>query len=149
MTPEDIDDICRIERETFLDDAWPRSMFEDDIGDNSSYWPVVRNSSGRVLAYANMRIFFSDRAYMTNLAVEKNMRRMGIGSLLMQHMIERAENENCVAIALDVRVSNDVAQNLYKKFGFREFQRTKNYYQNPLEDSVVMICDLGERNSSG
>jgi ribosomal-protein-alanine N-acetyltransferase len=148
MKPEDLDDVCRIEKETFLADAWPRSTFEADMEDDSAYCPVIRDALGKVVAYANLRIF-TDEAYITNLAVERRMRRMGIGGLLTRHLIEKAESEECCAISLDVRVSNAEAQSLYRKFGFRELNRTKNYYQNPLEDSVVMVRDLGERNNRG
>ena len=43
-------------------------------------------------------------------------------------------------VFLEVRVSNDVARELYKKFGFREAFIRKNYYGD--EDAIVMILDL-------
>jgi ribosomal-protein-alanine N-acetyltransferase len=41
-------------------------------------------------------------------------------------------------VTLDVRVSNSVALMLYRKFGFEQIGRRKNYYRFPVEDAIIM-----------
>ncbi|HEX9912077.1 MAG TPA: GNAT family N-acetyltransferase, partial [candidate division Zixibacteria bacterium] len=53
-------------------------------------------------------------------------------------VIGYALNKNCRTITLDVRVSNLVASELYRKFGFEEVGRRKNYYRYPVEDAIIM-----------
>jgi ribosomal-protein-alanine N-acetyltransferase len=147
MTPKDLDDVCRLEEETFAD-AWPRSAFEKDMENESTYCPVIRDGSGRLVAYAILMIF-AEEAHLTNIAVRKSLRRLGIGSRLMAHLIERAESNGCCAMFLDVRASNVDAVGLYERMNFKELYRRKRYYRNPIEDAVVMVCPLGEGSRRG
>ena len=48
---------------------------------------------------------------------------------------------NCVDITLEVRASNIPAQNLYKKFDFKEEGLRKGYYSDNGEDAIIMWCD--------
>jgi len=43
-----------------------------------------------------------------------------------------------VAITLEVRMSNDAAQDMYRRFGFKPEGVRKNYYQEVNEDAMVM-----------
>ena len=61
---------------------------------------------------------------------------MGIGTKLMAYLINEAINLHVVNITLEVRVSNEIARNLYKKFGFHEVALRKFYYGD--EDGILM-----------
>ncbi len=43
---------------------------------------------------------------------------------------------------LEVRASNRAAIGLYNSFGFNESGRRQRYYSDPIEDAVLMTCDL-------
>ena len=70
---------------------------------------------------------------VTNIAVLKACQGRGYASQLMKHLEERSE-----PIFLEVRASNQVAQALYRKFGFESLGIRKNYYHEPQEDAVIM-----------
>lgn len=70
---------------------------------------------------------------VTNLAVKKAYQGQGLANQLMQGLVGRSED-----IFLEVRVSNLPAQRLYKKFGFINVARRKDYYRAPIEDAIVM-----------
>ena len=70
---------------------------------------------------------------VTNIAVLKAYQGRGYASQLMNHLEERSE-----PIFLEVRSSNQVAQALYRKFGFESLGIRKNYYHEPQEDAVIM-----------
>ena len=77
-----------------------------------------------------------DRMEIDNLEVNENMRRQGIATKLMAHIVSIAIEYKVVNITLEVRVSNEIARNLYKKFGFREVALRKYYYGD--EDGILM-----------
>lgn len=148
MTTEDIDEVYRIETESFSN-PWPRGAFETDVRNRQVYSPVVRNGQGRVVAYALLMIF-AQEAHLANIAVDLKYRRSGIGTFLMDHLIEKAESENCRAMFLDVRPSNREAVSMYEnKYGFKVLYQRKGYYSSPPEDALVMVRPLGERENYG
>jgi len=77
-----------------------------------------------------------DRIEIDNIEVEKSYRSKGIGNKLMSYLVAIAIENRVVNITLEVRVSNTVARNLYKKFGFREVALRKYYYGD--EDGILM-----------
>ena len=54
----------------------------------------------------------------------------------MSFLISIAIDRHVINITLEVRKSNEIARNLYKKFGFREVAIRKFYYGD--EDGILM-----------
>lgn len=70
---------------------------------------------------------------ITQLAVKKAYQGQGLANQLMGFLADRPER-----LFLEVRVSNKVARALYEKHGFQPVGQRKNYYQNPVEDAILM-----------
>jgi ribosomal-protein-alanine N-acetyltransferase len=85
----------------------------------------------------------ADEVQIIDLKVQEKYRRQGYASRLIRELITAYPGQSYVI--LEVRASNQPAQNLYKKMGFRELNRRKNYYPNPVEDAVVMKLELKPR----
>jgi ribosomal-protein-alanine N-acetyltransferase len=147
MTVGDIGEVCAIETEVFPN-PWPRSAFEQDVRNDSNLCTVVRDSSGILVGYACLMIIV-DEAHLTNIAVTGAYRRQGIGSLLLHDMISKAEIRRCRAMFLEVRRSNLDARAFYARYGFTELYRRRDYYRRPVEDALILVCPIGERNSRG
>ena len=77
-----------------------------------------------------------DRIEIDNFLVDEDSRGLGIGKKLLSYLVVIGINNHVVNITLEVRVSNLVAINLYKKFGFREVALRKFYYGD--EDGILM-----------
>lgn len=77
-----------------------------------------------------------DKMELDNIVVKEEYRGNKIGNKLMSYLISEAIRNNVVNITLEVRVSNEIARNMYKKFGFREVALRKFYYGN--EDAILM-----------
>lgn len=77
-----------------------------------------------------------DRMEIDNIEVEVSHRGKGIGTKLMSYLVSLAIEKRVINITLEVRISNEVAKNLYKKFGFREVALRKFYYGD--EDGILM-----------
>lgn len=77
-----------------------------------------------------------DRMELDDILVKEEHRNKGIGNKLMGYLVSVAINERVVNITLEVRESNEIARNMYKKFGFREVALRKSYYGD--EDGILM-----------
>lgn len=77
-----------------------------------------------------------DRMELDNIMVYPEYRNKSIGTKLMTYLVSEAINLRVINITLEVRVSNEIARNLYKKFGFREVALRKYYYGD--EDGILM-----------
>lgn len=82
-----------------------------------------------------------DEAHIVSIGVRTEHRGQGIGELLLVGGIEQAIQEKSSVVTLEVRVSNDVAQNLYKKYGFTERGIRKGYYTDNREDALIMTSE--------
>ena len=72
------------------------------------------------------------------IAVFPDFRGQGYSRELMDRMEKSAAEKAVNALSLEVRAGNEVALGLYQSYGFREEARRKNYYQQPVEDAVIM-----------
>lgn len=87
------------------------------------------------LGYLEYSLIY-DRMEIDQFMVLDEYRNNGIGTKLLAHLISLAISYRVVNITLEVRISNKIAINLYKKFGFREVALRKFYYGD--EDGILM-----------
>ena len=91
--------------------------------------------------------YMVDEAHIVSIGVRTEYRGLGLGELLLLSSIERAIEHKLRHVTLEVRVSNHVAQNLYKKYGFTERGLRKGYYTDNREDALIMTTPLIMTNS--
>ena len=82
-----------------------------------------------------------EEAHIVSVGVRSEYRRLGIGELLVIGAIEQAMEKPMKAVTLEVRVSNDVALNLYDKYDFQQRGVRKGYYTDDREDAYIMTTD--------
>lgn len=141
MTVKDVEAVYSIEVESFPT-PWPLDSFYFEMEENPfAYYLVAEDDNGNILGYCGMMIVV-DSAQITNVAVTKKARGKGIGEGLMREAIRVAKEQNAETISLEVRVSNTVAQNLYRKLGFQDGGIRKGYYSDNHEDALVMWVKL-------
>ena len=83
-----------------------------------------------------------DEAHIVSIGVRTEYRGLGLGELLLLAAIKQAIEYELRHVTLEVRVSNHVAQNLYKKYGFKERGLRKGYYTDNREDALIMTTPL-------
>lgn len=79
-----------------------------------------------------------DDAHITTIAVDPAHRGRKVGELLLNALIDQALDLQARQLTLEVRVSNDVAQNLYLKYGFQPGGKRPRYYTDNGEDALIM-----------
>ena len=135
MSEEDLEDVARIEQESFSQ-PWSIDSFRDAIHSPDLYYLTAREGS-RTVAYGGYVRSFEE-ACITNFAVESALRGRGIGSFLLEELMKRGREQGIERFTLEVRVSNEAAIRLYEKHGFRSVGIRKNFYSFPKEDAHIM-----------
>lgn len=82
-----------------------------------------------------------DEAHIITIATRNTHRRQGIGELLLISIIGMAAQLKVNVVTLEVRVSNQPAQVLYEKYGFRKVGSRQRYYTDNGEDALIMTID--------
>jgi ribosomal-protein-alanine N-acetyltransferase len=80
-------------------------------------------------------------AHIIAIGVRNGYRQLGIGEGLLIASIELAQILNASVVTLEVRATNTIAQELYRKFGFQVMGRRLKYYSSDGEDAIIMSTD--------
>ncbi|WP_163152622.1 ribosomal protein S18-alanine N-acetyltransferase [Anoxybacillus sp. MB8] len=140
MTLQDLDRIMEIEQCSFTL-PWSRSSFYQELTNNPYARYIVMEYDGQIIGYCGMWLVM-DEAHITNIAVLPEFRGKKLGEALMKQAMALAREEGAQTMTLEVRVSNTVAQSLYRKLGFLNGGIRKRYYSDNQEDALVMWVKL-------
>lgn len=132
---EDIPAIEELERQCFSM-PWTAEQLCGQLPDGQHQF-LAAFGGGELLGYVGM-MYVLDEGYISNVATAPAARRQGVGSALIQALLEKAGGLSLSFVTLEVRRSNEPARALYEKHGFRPVGLRKNYYQRPTEDAVLM-----------
>jgi ribosomal-protein-alanine N-acetyltransferase len=135
----DLPAIMEIERVSYST-PWRESTFVSLLRRNDSDLLGVTRM-GRLLGYA-VCWTVGDQAELGNVAVDPNERGKGLARKLVITALERVRARGARECFLEVRESNSTARALYERCGFRAVGRRRAYYNKPVEDAIVMRCDL-------
>lgn len=133
--PRDLDAILRIEGLVFSD-PWSPESFRPEFDDPYSWFRVVE-VEGVVAGYVIARIV-ARQGEIANIAVDPARQGTGLGGRLLDAAVDAAVAEQCEAVWLEVRVSNEPARRLYASRGFEPIGRRRGYYRAPAEDALVL-----------
>jgi ribosomal-protein-alanine N-acetyltransferase len=166
MKLDDIPDVMAIEKSAFPI-PWPEQAYRHELLENpNGYFVVVRAqltgvpardrnnvstgrslierlvgrtavSTSKVVGFAGLWMLV-DEEHISTIASHTEWRGRGVGELLLVSLLREAQRRKAICATLEVRVSNNVAQNLYLKYGFTEVGRRKRYYQDNGEDALIM-----------
>ena len=136
MLKSDLDTVMDIENKCFSV-PWTREALLLEIDKNRFARYLVAELDGKVIGYGGMWMIM-DEAHITNIAVHPDHRGKGYGNCIVEGLIATAKKDGILRLTLEVRRSNVVAQNLYKKYGFIFCGVRPGYYQDNQEDAIIM-----------
>lgn len=137
MALDDLDEVLEVEHSAFTT-PWSRRAFVSELTQNHYAVYLVVKRGRRTIAYGGMWAVLGE-AHITNVAVRPEERGHKVGDLLLRSLLLEAEARDCLKVTLEVRRSNLVAQNLYRKYGFLERGVRRGYYTDDGEDAFVMV----------
>ena len=149
MTAADIDQVVAIENDVFQS-PWKKENFEYEINENELSRMFVEKKGDEVISYGGLWLLF-ENADITTIGVKREYQHLGYGKRMMNRLIKAALEEGCEFVHLEVRVSNEKAISLYKKYGFEILRVRKGYYDDNHEDAYDMmkgICGLNAEDFS-
>lgn len=164
MQMDDIPQVSDIDQASFST-PWPRRTYEHEIENRNTaqmivleYVPSVRfnpsglwswlrhwhllpfdppPSCGQVVGYGGCWLIAGE-AHISTIAVHPDFRGLGLGEALLMGMLQRAINLQADYSVLEVRISNDTAQALYRKYEYEVVGRRRRYYRDDGEDAYLM-----------
>lgn len=135
MTEDDIDDVCRIENESFAV-PWSRESIEKAYEQPGNIY-IIAEEEDEVIGFAGFWTSF-DTADLCSIAVKEKYRKRHTGYELLSEGIRLCRQNGIERIMLEVRASNEPAIKLYHKMDFKEIGKRRGYYKEPVEDALIM-----------
>lgn len=158
MRPSDISQVVEIDEQSF-DPPWSVRSYRYEISEsNYSHMLVLARENdpingwrrwfgplshpiSDILGYGGLWCI-QDEGHISTIASHPEHRGQGYGEVLLSAMIRRSITLDAAYVVLEVRVSNEAAQNLYRKYEFETVERKANYYRSDNEDAFEMRLDL-------
>ncbi len=134
MNLQDLEDIkdCLL---TDFDDFWSYNILKQELENGKSKYFVLKQEN-EIIGFAGILLII-DEVNIMNIVVRKDKRNLGIGSLLLEKIIDFSEIHNATSITLEVNEKNVPAIRLYEKYGFKQVGIRKKYYNN--EDNAILM----------
>lgn len=139
LTEADLDEVAALEIELFGPQAWSRDALAEELEAPGRRY-VAALDGEQVVGYAG--ILLAEDANVMTVGVVGSHRRRGIGTAMLDALLEAARQERSRRVFLEVRADDAGAQALYERAGFRSMGLRRGYYQPGGHDACVMALDL-------
>jgi ribosomal-protein-alanine N-acetyltransferase len=165
LEAKDIPTVISIDRLVFRD-PWPESAYVQELYFNSNAhyfilqltpemlrpnsraqdrhthsWAEHRAApTSQIVGFVGIRVEM-ERGHISTLALRPEWRGWGLGEMLLLTALDQAIHNGAHTVALEVRVSNAVAQNLYAKYDFVVVSQLRGYYADG-EDAYYMRANV-------
>jgi ribosomal-protein-alanine N-acetyltransferase len=134
----DLEQVVEIEAAVFGATAWSPESFWGELARDDRYY-VVADDAG-VQAYGGLWLM-PPEADVQTVAVSPTARGRGLGSAILDTLLEYARGSGCRTVRLEVKAANDSAIALYESRGFRKVRVRERYYPD-FSDALVMELEL-------
>jgi ribosomal-protein-alanine N-acetyltransferase len=118
---------------------WRREFFESELS-NDGRFNLVARRYGAIVGYL-FAMWIGEDMHINKIAVDETVRRQGIALSMMHRCTAFAVEQGVTSISLEVRSSNEEAQQFYRFLDFEAEYIRKAYYPNG-EAAVVMMKEL-------
>ena len=136
MKIDDLKKTLEIEKESFPV-PWTYDMFFSELTRNRYAKYFILEKNNEVMGYLGLW-HKGTGFHITNIAIVEKFRRRGYGKIFLKFIEKIAASYKIKKISLEVRRSNCIAQDMYRKYGYKVISFLRNYYQEEKEDALVM-----------
>lgn len=116
---------------------WTLGLFLSELGLREQRRYLVARVGSTVVGYAGLMLVAGE-GHVTTVAVDPAWHRHGIATRMLAALARAGIARGCTSLTLEVRVGNEGAKELYRRFGFVPAGIRKGYYQETGEDALVM-----------
>ncbi len=138
MQRADIARVMEIEKQCFST-PWHESTYLTELINRSAHY-ITAWADDKIVGFSGMWLLM-DEAHITTIGVDPAYRGRKIGEQMLYAILEEAQNRGARRATLEVRESNFLAQNLYRKYGFSPAAIRRGYYSDNNENAVIFWVD--------
>ncbi|MHB8894042.1 MAG: ribosomal protein S18-alanine N-acetyltransferase [Candidatus Geothermincolia bacterium] len=132
----DVDSVCELEKRIFAS-PWSADLFRYEVRNCERTIYLVAVEDAHIVGYVGAQLFDKE-VHVTNMAVEPESRRGGLGTALILECIREGLERGARWLTLEVRRGNEEARLFYLEFGFEELGLRHGYYTDTGEDAIIM-----------
>ncbi|MHB1711572.1 MAG: ribosomal protein S18-alanine N-acetyltransferase [Acidimicrobiales bacterium] len=136
MRSRDLHGVLRIERAVFPQ-PWTHRLFVEELAQRDSRSYRAAWIGNDIVGFAGLMLI-DDEAHVNNIAVDPQWQGQGMGTLIFLDMTRVALELGSRHVTLEVRVGNESALALYRRFGMAPVGIRPNYYPETGEDALIM-----------
>ncbi len=137
MNLDDVDRVCVLEEMVFSM-PWHKESFIEMIENKDALYLVADDGNAGVIGCCGVRSIVGE-GDISNVVVHPDFRKKGIAYDMLTQLLSRGEKDFGIKeFTLEVRLSNMSAIHLYEKLGFVSEGIRKNFYEEPVEDALIM-----------
>ena len=129
---DDLEEVVALETAN-APNPWSEGVFRNELAAENRIYLAAEEDG--VVGFAGVMVV-ADEAHVTNLLVEPEWRRRGIGLELMKTLIEAAVEAGARHVTLEVRSQNEAARALYARLGLAPVGVRKGYYGD--DDALIL-----------
>lgn len=145
MTYADLPGVIAVEKRAYPH-PWTLAIFRDCLRIGYNAWVVTLDAA--VIGYGIVMLSPGE-AHILNICIDPEYQKKGLGRYLLRHLVNKSNNTDVDMILLEVRRSNEAAQQLYLSEGFHELGVRKAYYpaKDGREDAIILAKYLSPGNA--
>ncbi len=136
MRTKDLRAVLRIEQAVFPQ-PWSHRLFVDELSQRKSRAYRAAWVGRDIVGFAG-QMFVDDESHVNNIAVDPAWQGRGLGAALLSDLVWTGLQRGMRHLTLEVRVANEPALALYRRFGLAPVGIRRNYYPVTGEDALVM-----------
>lgn len=138
MRVPDLTEIIAVERQAYPV-PWSHGNFVDSL---AAAYPaeVLRGPRAELLGYW-LAMPGVDEMHLLNITVVPAWQGRGLAVAMLDRLVADCRRRGLAQLWLEVRVSNERAREVYRRYGFAEVGKRRAYYpvqEGPREDAVLM-----------
>ena len=136
MEELDLPQAAAIEKEA-ITPPWSEQAFRESLGlEHTILLAAIQDgqAAGYCVCYQSF-----EEGEITNVAVKKELRGQGIAGKLLEKLCSYGKERGLERYILEVRAGNEPAIHLYERSGFTRVGIRKGFYEQPVEDAVIMV----------
>jgi ribosomal-protein-alanine N-acetyltransferase len=136
MRTKDLKGVLRIEEAVFPQ-PWSHRLFVEELAQRTSRAYRAAWVGRSIVGFAG-QMSIDDESHVNNIAVDPAWQGRGLGAVILADLVRTALARGARHLTLEVRVGNDPAIALYRRFGMAPVGIRRNYYPVTGDDALVM-----------
>jgi ribosomal-protein-alanine N-acetyltransferase len=140
MTERDVPAVSHIDQLSFSL-PWPEHSFRYEVSENRVARCFVAEAEDKRIAAMIVSWLIVDEMHIATIATHPDFRRQGIGMQLLTYALVDGREQGARLAFLEVRASNEAAQEMYRRFGFQQTGKRPRYYRDNGEDAILMTLE--------